>query len=106
MEELHGLTPWDLKPQISRDAFLVLVHPLQSGTVERLDFETVHRRKDGTDYNVSVKLQLFDEDGDRVFYAAIQDITSHREDRIRAAGNLGASGCHSRQYDHGRVPDG
>ncbi|MFN3816580.1 PAS domain S-box protein [Brevundimonas sp.] len=79
IEELHGLTPWDLKPQITREAFLALVHPLQSGAVERLEFETVHRRKDGTDYNVSVKLQLFDEGGDRVFYAAIQDITSHRK---------------------------
>lgn len=79
MDELQGLTPWDLKPHISRDAFLTVVHPLLSGAVERLDFETVHRRKDGTDYNVSVKLQMFDEGGDRVFYAAIQDITSYRK---------------------------
>jgi len=79
MDGLQGLTPWDLKPHISRDAFLTVVHPLLSGAVERLDFETVHRRKDGTDYNVSVKLQMFDEGGDRIFYAAIQDITSYRK---------------------------
>lgn len=79
MDELHGLTPWDLKPQISRAEFLEMVRPLQTGAVERLDFETVHRRKDGTDYNVSVKLQMFDEGGDRVFYAAIQDVTSYRK---------------------------
>ncbi|MFN4297047.1 MAG: PAS domain S-box protein [Brevundimonas sp.] len=79
MGELHQLTPWDLKPQISRAEFLDMVRPLQTGAVERLDFETIHRRKDGTDYNVSVKLQMFDEEGDRVFYAAIQDITSHRK---------------------------
>ncbi|MBG7615804.1 PAS domain S-box protein [Brevundimonas sp. BAL450] len=79
MDELQGLTPWDLKPHISRDAFLTVVHPLLSGAVERLDFETVHQRKDGTDYNVSVKLQMFDEGGDRIFYAAIQDITSYRK---------------------------
>lgn len=78
IEELRDLTPWDLKPEISRDAFLALVEPLQSGAVERLDFETVHRRKDGTHYDVSVKLQLFDEGGDRVFYAAIQDVSSYR----------------------------
>lgn len=79
MDELHGLTPWDLKPQISRGDFLDMVQPLQTGAVGRLDFETVHRRKDGTHYNVSVKLQMFDEGGDRVFYAAIQDITRYRK---------------------------
>ncbi|MEH6663508.1 MAG: PAS domain S-box protein [Brevundimonas sp.] len=79
IDELRALTPWDLKPAISRDAFLDMIEPLQSRAVERLDFETVHRRKDGTDYNVSVKLQLFDEDGDQIFYAAIQDITSYRQ---------------------------
>lgn len=79
LDELRQLTPWDLKPQIARDAFLDMVRPLLSGAIERLDFETVHLRKDGTLYDVSVKLQLFDEGGDRVFYAAIQDVTSYRK---------------------------
>lgn len=79
LEELRHLTPWDIKPQVSQEEFLSIVKPLQSKQTGRIDFETVHRRKDGTDYNVSVKLQLFDEDGDRVFYAAIQDITVHRQ---------------------------
>ncbi len=75
IEELSMMTPWDLKPKISREEFLVLIKPLQSREVARLDFDTVHRRKDGTDYNVAVKLQVFDEDDDVVFYAAIQDTT-------------------------------
>lgn len=78
IDELARLTPWDLKPNISRDQFLDLVSPLQDGQVERLDFDTVHQRKDGTEYNVSVKLQLFDDGDDAVFYASIQDITEHR----------------------------
>ncbi len=76
--ELSALTPWDLKPEIDKDQFLSMVQPLLSGDVKRLDFETIHRRKDGTDYNVAVQLQLFEEEGDSVFYAAIQDITAHR----------------------------
>ncbi|WP_425987584.1 PAS domain S-box protein [Brevundimonas sp. TWP2-3-2] len=76
--EISALTPWDLKPEIGRDDFLSMVRPLFSGEIERLDFETIHRRKDGTDYNVAVQLQLFEEEGDCVFYAAIQDITAHR----------------------------
>ncbi|MBP9230062.1 MAG: PAS domain S-box protein [Phenylobacterium sp.] len=79
IEELSMMTPWDLKPKISREEFLVLIKPLQSREVARLDFDTVHRRKDGTDYNVAVKLQVFDEDDDVVFYAAIQDTTISRK---------------------------
>jgi PAS domain S-box-containing protein len=79
MAELAALTPWDLKPAISRDEFIELVKPLLSGELGRLDFETVHRRKDGTDYDVAVKLQVFDEHGDKVFFAAIQDITARRK---------------------------
>jgi PAS domain S-box-containing protein len=77
--ELARLTPWDLKPNISREDFLALVAPLQKGEIGRLDFDTIHRRKDGTDYSVSVKLQLFDDGDDAVFYAAIQDTTEHRK---------------------------
>ncbi|WP_340647234.1 PAS domain S-box protein [Phenylobacterium sp.] len=76
--EISELTPWDLKPEFSKDEFLSLIRPLLSGETERLYFETVHRRKNGTEYNVAVQLQLFEEDGDCVFYAAIQDITDQR----------------------------
>jgi PAS domain S-box-containing protein len=79
VEEMSRLTPWDLKPNISKAEFLDLVRPLQRGETDRLDFDTVHRRKDGTDYSVSVKLQLFDDGDDAVFYAAIQDTTAYRQ---------------------------
>ncbi|MBU2166549.1 MAG: PAS domain S-box protein [Alphaproteobacteria bacterium] len=82
-EELAELTPWDLKPRLSREAFLDIVKPLLSGQVELLEFETVHARKDGTEYNVDVKLQLFEEGGDVVFYAAIQDTTAIRDLAVR-----------------------
>lgn len=76
IDELRALTPWDIKPQLSRDAFVAMVRPLLTGDVERLNFDTVHQRRDGTEYRVSVSLQLFEEQGDRVFYAAIQDMTA------------------------------
>ncbi|WP_396593778.1 PAS domain S-box protein [Brevundimonas sp. R86498] len=79
MEELRALAPWDIKPHIDRDEFLTIVRPLLAGETERLDFDTVHVRKDGTRYNVSVRLQLFHEDGDSIFYAAIQDITDRKK---------------------------
>ena len=75
IEELYLLAPWDLKPNISQKEFIELVKPLKSKKLERLDFDTVHRRKNGTTYNVSVKLQMFDDQDEAVFYAAIQDVT-------------------------------
>lgn len=79
IEEFANLTPWDLKTTISRDEFIDLIRPLQSGEISRLDFDSVHQRKDGTQYSVSVKLQLFDDGDDAVFYAGIQDTTEHRK---------------------------
>ena len=77
MDELRGLTPWDLKPDLTREEFLALVAPLLSDDEDHLMFETRHRRKDGTLYNVAVRLQ-FIRGLDNVFYAAIEDITAQK----------------------------
>jgi len=79
MEELRGVTPWDIKPKFSRDEFLELVGSLVSGETDLLDFETVHERKDGSRYDISVRLQLMQWDGKAVYYAAIQDISELRQ---------------------------
>lgn len=77
MEELRTLTPWDIKPEIKQDAFLELIAPLVRGDVPVLEFNTIHRRKDGSDYDVAVQLQLIrTDDSPPVFFAAIQDVTS------------------------------
>lgn len=75
IEELRGRTPWDIKPEICREDFLKLVEPLISGATQRLDFETVHQRKDGTRYDASIRLQLMQSDGEAVYYAAVQDLS-------------------------------
>jgi len=79
MEDLRHLTPWDIKPEFSRDEFLELVGPLISGATDRLDFETVHERSDGSRYYVSVRLQLMQLGNKGVYYAAIQDISELRQ---------------------------
>lgn len=79
MDELRQLTPWDLKPEINRAQFMDLIAPLIDGQTPVLEFNTVHRRKDGTHYDVAVQLQLIRSDGSApVFFAAIQDVTSRK----------------------------
>ena len=81
IEELRNLTPVDIKPAFSQDAFMDVILPLKTGKVPLLTFETIHRRKDGGDYDVSVKLQLLRDQGRPVFYAAIEDITERNAAR-------------------------
>jgi PAS domain S-box-containing protein len=74
IDELRSMAPWDLKPAISEQEFRKLVEPLLAGEVESLQLETQHRRKDGSQYDVSVKLQYFSEP-DNLFFASIKDVT-------------------------------
>jgi PAS domain S-box-containing protein len=75
LEELIDLTPVDIKPLVTRESFNYLVEPLITGEVKVLNFNTLHRRKDGTDYPVEVFLELMDSDRGKVFLAMINDIT-------------------------------
>ncbi len=77
MEELRSLTPWDLKPGIDRERFEAMVEPLRTGERPHLVFETAHRRKNGTLYDVAVQLQLIG-GVESVFYASITDITERK----------------------------
>ncbi|MDZ4308179.1 PAS domain S-box protein, partial [Allopontixanthobacter sp.] len=81
-EEFALLHPWDIKPEYTETQFRAHVQPLITGELEQLYFETIHRRKDGSTYAVSVRLQLISNGDAPVFYAAIQDISE--QIRIRS----------------------
>lgn len=83
IEELSGLTPLDLKPDLDAPAFEEIIRPLREGQSEIVRFRTRHRRRDGSLYPVEVKLQLMD-GGRPVFVAIIEDITD-REAALAAA---------------------
>lgn len=79
LEELHELTPIDIKPEHTAETFEAVVAPLRSGEQPHVQFETVHKRKDGTLYNVRVTLQQLHTQNQKVFTAFIEDITEHNE---------------------------
>ena len=79
MEELSTLTPFDIKPEFTETKFLEILAPLKSGARSRLQFETVHQRKDGSLYDVSVNLHLTGEEGSGAFFAVIEDITERKQ---------------------------
>ncbi|MDX1295288.1 MAG: diguanylate cyclase [Sulfurimonadaceae bacterium] len=74
-EEFKKMTPLAVKPEFSKDTFLQLLEPLTSGFQEQIAFETIHERKNGSRYDVDVRLQLMEIEGKKRFVAIINDIT-------------------------------
>ncbi|NOZ74309.1 MAG: PAS domain S-box protein [FCB group bacterium] len=79
IEELQQLTPLDLKPEFTAASFAKLVEPLRKGEKKKIVFETVHKRKDRSLYDVEVHLQLLPFKDRDMFAAIISDITERKE---------------------------
>lgn len=78
IDELKELTPVDIKPDFSQEKFTAAIAPLLSGEIQRLEFETIHQRKDGSYYQVETDLQLVTQGRQAVFVAIINDITQKK----------------------------
>ena len=79
MAELRHLTPLEIKPEISAEAFAELLDPLRTGEKETIQFTTIHRRKDRSTYPVEAHLQLSAYESVQVFVAIILDITERKQ---------------------------
>jgi PAS domain S-box-containing protein len=80
MEELREMTPLDIKPEYTREAFETLLDPLlHQGKQKVVQFTTVHLRKDKTKYPVEVFLQYSTFEHRPVFVAVIVDITERKK---------------------------
>ncbi|WP_405207995.1 PAS domain S-box protein [Aquimarina sp. LLG6339-5] len=78
LDELKSLTAIDIKPDYTTSKFLELIEPLLQKSKKKLQFETIHKRKDGTTYPVEVHLQLSTLGNQPVFVAIILDITDRK----------------------------
>ncbi|MHB1677135.1 MAG: sensor domain-containing protein [Sulfuriferula sp.] len=79
-EELLEMTPCQIKPLMPEPKFRQLITPLLRGELPSLHFETVHRRKDNTEFEVDVFLQLVEEsNGKRLFVSMVHDITERKK---------------------------
>jgi PAS domain S-box-containing protein len=83
LDELLRLSPFDIKIEYTEESFKTLVAPLLSGKLDRLVFQTVHQRKDGTQYDADIVLHLSDSVTPPEFVAIIQDCTERNT--LRAA---------------------
>ncbi len=76
--ELLNMTPLDIKPRYDRAAFEALLAPLRGGCVSLLRFDTVHRRRDGSEYPVRTTLQFFRDENPQLFVAVVEDVSERQ----------------------------
>ena len=88
IEEISNLTPLDLKPEFTAESFAKMVEPLRKDEKQKIQFETVHRRKDGSLYDVEVHLQLSTFQTIPAFVAIILDITERKQMEKRLKDSL------------------
>ena len=75
LREMQQLTLLEITPHLSRQQFHRLVEPLEAGQKESIQYETVHQRRDGTQYNVLCSLQYTQYQHQDAFVSIVQDIT-------------------------------
>jgi diguanylate cyclase (GGDEF)-like protein len=73
------MKPYELEARRSESFFLELITPLLNGEKALQTFEALHRRKNGTLYNVHINLQLMEVEGVEKFVAIVNDITEQKK---------------------------
>ena len=73
------MTPLDISVGMSPVAFEQLVTRLKSGEQEIVVYETTHRRKDGSTYDVEARLQWMHHEKPPVFVVIAQDVTESKK---------------------------
>ncbi|WP_417666661.1 putative bifunctional diguanylate cyclase/phosphodiesterase [Roseibium sp.] len=87
MSELTTLHIWDIVASKDQETLRASFKPLLDGTTNVLSIEGMHRRKDGTEYPVEVRLQLHKHQDQSVFVAICNDLSERtaRERETQAA---------------------
>lgn len=78
LEALKNMTPVDIKPNLSETEFRALLSSLISDKEDKMEFETVHQRKDGSTYPVHITLELSILGDREVFISIVLDITEQK----------------------------
>ena len=101
-DELKQMTPVHIKPEFSEDQFAEWLKPLYADEVDKLELQTVHERKNESNYPVRISLHKSVYQGEPVFVAFAHDLTTVQElehrlaraQKLEALGELSAGVAH------------
>lgn len=82
-QEMLEMTPVDLKPEYTTQSFSALMEPLINGSKEYLLFETKHQRKDGSQYDVEIRVQCSNVENKQQFVVFANDISERKRAEIQ-----------------------
>ena len=79
-DELMNMTPIDIKPEFDEQSFRQVIDPMMAGGGNIINFETLHRHKDGHTIPVDIFLQYVAPEGDSPrFVAIVHDSTERKK---------------------------
>ena len=92
--ELAAMTPLDLAPALDVEAFRAVLAQLRRGERAVAELETLHRRRDGSEYPVEIQLQYVAAGDRNVFLGLATDVTERRrmQEELRQAQKMEAVG--------------
>jgi diguanylate cyclase (GGDEF)-like protein/PAS domain S-box-containing protein len=79
LEEAREMTPLDIKPEFNLLAFRALLNSFENSNLEELVFDTTHQCKDGSIYDVEVKLHLLTWGAEETYVVFASDITERKK---------------------------
>ncbi len=77
--DFAGLTPADISPDFTGDAFQRMLDQLRDGRKSELRIEALFRRRNGSFYNASVNLLYMPAENPPLFAAIVQDISERKQ---------------------------
>lgn len=101
-DEMIGQPAELFNPDFNEEKVRQLVEPLASGSLDKLVFDTKHRRKDGTEYHAHVNLHRSRFEGHDVYVAFVADLTDRlqleqqlaQSQKLESIGQLAAGVAH------------
>ena len=79
LQEMKNMIPIDIKSDYNLQSFKKLIKPLFEGTKESLVFDTIHQRKDGSSYNVEIRIKLMPVFGKEQFVVFAHNISERKK---------------------------
>ena len=94
LDELREMSAYEVKPGLTAEALAGILRPLSEGRVDHLRYESVHRRKDGSEYPVEIHVNRASLDFRPVFVSFAVDLTERKrgEGKLLQAQRLAAIG--------------